>query len=98
MFVWARLPQVEDSLTLAEAAQRGGIMLARRLSPASRALACAAAGWRQDPRTILPKIALLPAMLDPSATPDHKSAYALLQPSLRFKRGSSDGSGLCCLH
>ncbi len=28
MFVWARLPQVEDSLTLAEASQRDGIMLA----------------------------------------------------------------------
>jgi DNA-binding transcriptional MocR family regulator len=28
MFVWARLPHVEDSLTLAEAAQRDGIMLA----------------------------------------------------------------------
>jgi DNA-binding transcriptional MocR family regulator len=27
MFVWARLPQVEDSLVLAEAAQRDGIML-----------------------------------------------------------------------
>ena len=28
MFVWARLPQVEDSLPLAEASQRDGIMLA----------------------------------------------------------------------
>jgi DNA-binding transcriptional MocR family regulator len=28
MFVWARFPQVEDSLTLAEASQRDGIMLA----------------------------------------------------------------------
>src|SRR6185437_10983268 len=28
MFVWARFPHVEDSLTLAEAAQRDGIMLA----------------------------------------------------------------------
>jgi len=28
MFVWARLPQVEDSLALAEASQREGIMLA----------------------------------------------------------------------
>jgi DNA-binding transcriptional MocR family regulator len=28
MFVWARLPHVEDSLALAEAAQRDGIMLA----------------------------------------------------------------------
>ena len=28
MFVWARLPQVEDSLTLAEASQRDGIILA----------------------------------------------------------------------
>lgn len=27
MFVWARFPQIEDSLTLAEAAQRDGIML-----------------------------------------------------------------------
>jgi DNA-binding transcriptional MocR family regulator len=28
MFVWARFPNVEDSLTLAEASQRDGIMLA----------------------------------------------------------------------
>jgi DNA-binding transcriptional MocR family regulator len=28
MFVWARFPQIEDSLTLAEASQRDGIMLA----------------------------------------------------------------------
>jgi DNA-binding transcriptional MocR family regulator len=28
MFVWARLPQIEDSLPLAEASQREGIMLA----------------------------------------------------------------------
>src|SRR2546430_17598216 len=28
MFVWARFPHVEDSLTLAEASQRDGIMLA----------------------------------------------------------------------
>ena len=28
MFVWARFPGVEDSLTLAEASQRDGIMLA----------------------------------------------------------------------
>jgi DNA-binding transcriptional MocR family regulator len=28
MFVWARLPHIEDSLTLAEASQRDGIMLA----------------------------------------------------------------------
>jgi DNA-binding transcriptional MocR family regulator len=28
MFVWARLPQVEDSLALAEVSQRDGIMLA----------------------------------------------------------------------
>ena len=28
MFIWARFPHVEDSLTLAEAAQRDGIMLA----------------------------------------------------------------------
>jgi DNA-binding transcriptional MocR family regulator len=28
MFVWARLPNIEDSLTLAEASQREGIMLA----------------------------------------------------------------------
>jgi DNA-binding transcriptional MocR family regulator len=28
MFVWARFPQIEDSLALAEAAQRDGIMLA----------------------------------------------------------------------
>jgi DNA-binding transcriptional MocR family regulator len=28
MFVWARFPHIDDSLTLAEAAQRDGIMLA----------------------------------------------------------------------
>ena len=28
MFVWARFPHVEDSLTLAEASRRDGIMLA----------------------------------------------------------------------
>jgi DNA-binding transcriptional MocR family regulator len=28
MFVWARFPQIEDSLALAEAAQRDGVMLA----------------------------------------------------------------------
>ena len=28
MFVWARFPHIEDLLALAEAAQRGGIMLA----------------------------------------------------------------------
>jgi DNA-binding transcriptional MocR family regulator len=28
MFIWARFPQIEDSLTLAEASQRDGIMLA----------------------------------------------------------------------
>jgi len=28
MFVWARFPQIEDSLALAETAQRDGIMLA----------------------------------------------------------------------
>jgi DNA-binding transcriptional MocR family regulator len=28
MFVWARFPQIEDSLQVAEAAQRDGIMLA----------------------------------------------------------------------
>jgi len=28
MFVWARFPHVDDSLTLAEASQRDGIMLA----------------------------------------------------------------------
>src|SRR5271154_5872381 len=28
MFIWARFPHIEDSLTLAEAAQHGGLMLA----------------------------------------------------------------------
>ena len=28
MFIWARFPQIEDALTLAEAAARDGIMLA----------------------------------------------------------------------
>ena len=40
MFIWARFPQIEDALTLAETAARDGIMLARRRVPAaSRALA-----------------------------------------------------------
>ena len=40
MFIWARFPQIEDALTLAETAARDGIMLARRRVPAaSRTLA-----------------------------------------------------------